>query len=308
MKIFALSPQGEGGLPSSSVVALGFFDGVHTAHGAVLRTAAQLAHGRALPLLVYSFTASDSPKTGALLSDDGEKLARLRELGADLAVLACFSEVSSLPPDRFVREVLLGRLHAAVAVTGEDFRFGYMAAGDAALLSRLLGELGSEAVAVPPIRMNGEKVSSSRIRAALAAGDPEGAAALLGRPYSLRLPVLRGNHIGHTLGFPTANQCPSARRAIPAAGVYVTAVTTEDGSRYLGVTDIGTRPTVGGEGVRLETHLLDFTGDLYGRPLEVAFLHRLRGERRFSSLSALAEQIITDCKEARKWSKMNGFS
>ena len=306
MKTFALSPQGESRRYAASVVALGFFDGVHTAHAAVLGAAARIARERGLPLLVYSFSSADSPKAAPLLSTDEEKLALLGEHGADLAVLAEFSEVSSLSPEAFVRDVLVGGLRAAVAVTGEDFRFGHGASGDTALLASLLGSLGGEAVAVPSVLSDGVKVSSSAVRSALAEGDPERAQALLGRPYSLTLPVLAGRHIGHTLGFPTANQSPPEGRAIPASGVYVTSVVTEGGARYLGVTDVGTRPTVGGEGVRLETHLLDFSGDLYGRPLTVSFLHRIRGERKFSSISALAEQITSDCKEARIWSTTNG--
>lgn len=306
VKTFVLSPRGERGPHAASVVALGFFDGVHTAHAAVLGAAARIARERALPLLVYTFASADSPKAAALLSTDAEKLSLLGKQGADLAVLAEFSEVSALSPEAFVRDVLVGELHAAVAVTGEDFRFGHGASGDTALLASLLSALGGETVAVPSVLSGGEKVSSSAVRRALADGDPERARVLLGRPYSLTLPVLTGRHIGHTLGFPTANQSPPEGRAIPAFGVYVTAVTTEDGARYLGVTDIGTRPTVGGAGVRLETHLLDFSGDLYGRPLTVSFLHRIRGERKFSSVSALAEQITSDCKEARKWSKLNG--
>ena len=308
MEIVALSAGTEAVLPQASVVALGFFDGVHTAHEAVLTAAAREARRRALPLLIYTFTAADPPKEGPLLSTDAERMAHFARLGADLAVLARFSEVSPQPPEQFVREVLIGSFRAALAVTGEDFRFGHRAAGDTVLLSRLLAERGAGAIAVPAILSGGEKVSSSAIRAALASGEPERAAALLGRPYAITSPVLSGNHLGHTLGFPTANQRPLPGRALPASGVYITAVTTEAGDRYLGITDIGTRPTVGGDGVRLETHLLDFSGDLYGRPLTVAFLARLRGERRFSSLSALAEQITADCKEARTWSKTNGFS
>ena len=290
------------------VVALGHFDGFHRGHAAVLAAAARLARERGLPLLVFTFAANDAPKTGALLSDDDDRAAHFAAAGADYAVFSPFSEISHLTPQAFVREVLVGELRAAAAVTGEDFRFGAGAAGDAALLASLLREVGAEAVSVPWVTADGEKISSSRIRRALDAGDCRTAAELLGRPYALSHTVLHGRHIGHTLGFPTVNGRPEPDRALPAAGVYGTAVTLPDGRRYRAVTNVGTRPTVGDGELRVETHILDFSGDLYGERITVAFLVRLRGEREFSSLSALAEQIAKDCKEIQLWNTPNGHN
>ena len=196
--------------------------------------------------------------------------------------------------------------HAAAAAVGEDFRFGRGAAGDASLLGSAFAAAGGECRVLTPLLDGGAPISSSRIRAMLAAGDVSGAARLLGRPYSLTLPVLRGKSLGHTLGFPTANQVPGEGRAIPRFGVYVTGVTLPDGTSYFGITDVGTRPTVSGSEVRIETHLLGFSGDLYGKSLTVAFLHRLRDERTFSSLSELTERITEDCKEAKEWILANG--
>lgn len=295
-------------LPARPVVALGHFDGFHLGHAAVLATAAAAARELGLPLLVFTFAAADAPKAGPLLSDDGERAGHFAAAGADYAVFAAFSSVSGYTPRAFVREVLTGKLRAALAVTGEDFRFGAGAAGDAALLRTLLRAEGADAVTVPPVTEGGEKISSTRIRRALGRGDLREVTALLGRPYALTHTVLHGRHIGHTIGFPTVNGCILPDRALPAPGVYGTAVTLPDGRCYRGVTNVGTRPTVGDGDLRLETHILDFSGDLYGERVTVAFLHRLRDERRFPSLSALAEQINKDCKEIRLWNTPNGHN
>ncbi len=308
MQVLSLPGLAPRDVPERAVVALGFFDGVHTAHAAVLGAAGELARRLALPLLVYTFTSCDPPKRGPLLSEDAERAAHFSRLGAECAVFAPFSSVAHLSPREFIDDTLLGELRAAAAVVGEDFRFGRGAAGDAALLRSAFSEVGGECRVIAPLLDGGAPISSSRIRAMLAAGDVSGAARLLGRPYSLTLPVLRGKSLGHTLGFPTANQCPGKGRAIPRFGVYVTEVTLPDGGRCFGITDVGTRPTVSGSEVRIETHLLGFSGDLYGKSLTVAFLHRLRDERKFSSLSELTAGIAEDSKEAEAWILANGRS
>ena len=308
MEILALPALTPEHAPARTVVALGVFDGVHIAHAAVLSRARAEAEARGLPLLVFTFSLSDGPKHEPLLSDEGERAALLTAAGASYLAVGRFSALATLAPECFVEEVLVASLGAVCAVVGEDFRFGHGARGDAGVLAASLAARGGDTVAVPPVLLEGERVSSSRIRAALLAGDVEAAARLLGRPYSVTAPVLRGRHLGHTLGFPTANQRLPAERVLPAHGVYVTTVTLPDGRRMRGVTDIGTRPTVGGEEIRMETHIPGFSGDLYGRVLTVAFLARLRGERKFGSLSALAEQIAKDCKEVRLWNAPNGHN
>ena len=307
MEILSLSAMHPVNAPSASVVALGFFDGVHRAHVAVLETAAREARRRGLPLLVFTFAAADAPKDGALLSTDAERAALFRAAGAEYCVFCDFSSVVSLSPEEFVREYLIGLCHTAVAVSGEDFRFGYRAAGDSRLLAELMAAAGGTAVALPPVLLGGAPISSTRIRRALEEGDCETAAELLGRPYSVTYPVLHGDGLGHGLGFPTANQVPPPSRMLPARGVYRTAVTLEDGSSYIGVTNVGVRPTVEGEQMRIETHLLHFSGELYGRRMTVAFLAGLRGEKKFSSLRELSEQIEKDCEEVRTWMLQNGL-
>ena len=291
----------------NTCVALGFFDGVHRGHTAVLEAAAARARALGLSFLVYTFAMADAPKADApLLSTDAERAALFASIGADYCVFDNFSAARTTPPECFVREALSQTLGARLAVVGEDFRFGYRAAGDAALLCTLMAECGGEAVVIPPVSLGGATISSSRIRAALAAGEVTEAAALLGRPYALTLPVCHGKALGRTIGFPTANQALPDGRALPADGVYVTECTTADGRTVRGVTDIGLRPTVSGRKRRMETYLIDFSGDLYGAPLTVGFLARLRGEAAFPTLSALTEQIKNDVKEARAWKTQNG--
>ncbi len=307
MQIFESTGETAAHVERGCVVALGFFDGVHRAHSAVLAAAREEARSRALPFLVLTFRGDDAPKGGApLLTTDDERAALFAAAGADAAVFAPFSALSHLSPEAFVATVLGGDLRARVAVTGENFRFGHRAAGDARLLSRLLRAVGGEAIAHPPVLHDGEPISSTRVRQALAVGDCALAAALLGRPYALTLPVVRGDGRGAGLGFPTANQRPPEGRMLPAAGVYRTRVILPGGAIAYGVTDVGTRPTVGGAEVRCETHILDASGDLYGAPLTVEFLGRLRGEERFSSLSELSEKIRKDCEEVRVWLSQNG--
>ena len=308
MEILSLPTMQPIAAPSASVVALGFFDGVHRAHEAVLETAAREARRRGLPLLVFTFAAADAPKGGALLlSTDAERARLFRSIGAEMGVFADFSAIASLTPEEFVSEYLIARCHAAVAVTGEDFRFGYRASGDSRRLDTLMRAAGGEAVALSPVLFRGTPISSTRIRRALEVGDCETASALLGRPYSVTYPIRHGDSRGHTLGFPTANQVPPFWRMLPARGVYRTAVTLDDGSTYVGVSNVGMRPTVDGEETRIETHILDFEGDLYAQSMTVSFLARLRGEMKFSSLEALSEQIQKDCQEVRTWILQNGL-
>lgn len=300
----ALVPQA---LSKSTCVALGFFDGVHRGHAAVLTSAAARAREAGYAFLVYTFATADAPKAdAALLSTDRERAALFASLGAEYCVFDDFSAVRTVMPAHFVRDMLCACLGARVAVIGEDFRFGYRAAGDTALLARLFSECGGEVLALPPVMHGGSPISSSRIRAALAEGDVPLVAALLGRPYALTLPVTHGQARGHGMGFPTANQALPTGRAIPADGVYVTDCVLADGRTLRGVTDIGLRPTVAGQERRMETHLLDFSGDLYGAPMTVRFLARLRDEAAFPTLSALTEQIRKDALEARTWKTENG--
>ena len=265
------------------------------------------ARALGLPLVVYTFSAADAPKADApLLSTDAGRAALFAACGASFCVFDDFSAARTIPPEDFVRGLLFDTLGARAAVVGEDFRFSFRAAGDAPLLRCLMAAHGGETLILSPVLHGGAPISSSRIRAALGTGDVCLAAALLGRPYALTLPVVHGQELGRTIGFPTANQAIPTGRAIPADGVYVTECETADGRTLRGVTDIGIRPTVAGNGWRMETHLIDFSGDLYGAPLTVRFLARLRDEVTFNTVAALTAQIKKDRMEAMQWKPQNG--
>ncbi len=277
-----------GTLPPS-FVALGYFDGGHIGHRALLRETVSAARAAGLAAALFSFDALPT-KGDALLSTQEARLAFFAEMGIDFVVLAPFDAVRGLSPQDFVKDVLQKRCSAQKAFCGFNYRFGAGASGDAALLCELLP--GS--VVLPPTLYGGEAVSATRIRAALAAGDLPLANAMLGAPYTVSGVVSHGKGLGGTLGFPTANITPGA--LLPRFGVYRTRVRV--GERvYDALTDVGIRPTAEGGGeARAETFLKDFEGDLYGESIFVSFLRFLREERRFASLDALRTQIFEDMK------------
>ena len=278
--------------PSETVTALGFFDGVHIAHAALLSHTVSVAREKGLISAVFTFL--DAPhKEGARLLSSEDRLARMESLGIEVVFVADFASLCSLSPEAFVSEVLCGMCSARMAICGFNFRFGKEARGDGALLSRLL----PESIILPPILKDGETVSATRIKALLTEGRVEEAAHLLGSPYTVRAEVLHGKALGRTLGFPTANMRPA--ELLPQNGVYETRVYL-DGACYIGLTDVGTRPSAEAEGERrMETYLPHFSGDLYGKELAVAFLRRIRGERHFASIDALKAQLLKDLNEIK---------
>ncbi|HEY6546894.1 MAG TPA: riboflavin biosynthesis protein RibF, partial [Vicinamibacteria bacterium] len=234
-----------------------------------------------------------------------QRQEHLAALGVDaLAVLPFTRELAAESPEAFVRQALVGRLGALSVVVGEDFRFGAARAGDVPLLRQLGSRLGFDVVAVPAVVEAGSAVSSTRIREALAEGDVETAAALLGRPHFVDGLVVAGQARGRTLGFPTANLA-SDNEIFPRTGVYAARVLVdfEPGKPGEGVSaavNLGRRPTFGGGEPTVEAHLLDFDGELYGRSLRVSFMARLRDERRFDGPEALKAQIQEDIRAARR--------
>ena len=221
--------------------------------------------------------------------------------GADEVVEIPFDlELSRKSPEQFVRDVLVGEIGAEVVVVGENFRFGYRAAGDVGDLGRLMREEGGEAVAVE-VRGVGEGagISSTRIRALVSEGEVDEAAGLLGRPYVLRGEVVVGDRRGSTIGFPTANVLPDAEAVVPARGVYAGFVLVGD-EKYAACTNVGVAPTFARAESRVEAYLLDFDGDLYGRIVDVGFIRRIRGEKKFSGVDELVAQIQRDVEEARR--------
>lgn len=302
-----------GGGPTHTAVALGNFDGVHIGHRAIIEAAKREAEkigGRTIAWTFYGRTKSGNTP---LLTTPEHKCELLRDAGCDDVVCADFGIYRDYPPERFVREVLVGSLGCKVAVCGFNYRFGKSGEGDAELLARLMEECGGRAIMLSPVtvKLCGESaesgecpeviVSSTLIRTALADGRPRDAAIMLGRPYSVRLPVEHGRRLGRLMGFPTINQRFPDGMIEPKRGVYVCSCTI-GGKVYRGVANIGVRPTVdSGENVTMETHLFGFEGDLYGAEVEVSLLHFLRPEVKFDSIEQLREAIARDAEQATEY-------
>ena len=291
-------------------VAIGNFDGVHRGHREVVRVAAEHARRLGRPLGVVTFEPHPrellSPAAApARLTPLRRKAELLRELGVDrLHVLRFDERLMRMSAESFVEDLLLGSLAAAAVTTGRDFRFGHKRQGDGALLARLAQARGVPVSAVEPVCLDGETCSSTAIRAALADGQVEHAAALLGYPYQIEGVVRPGDRRGRTIGFPTANLHPRTRHPpmLPAIGVYaVRAGLCRDGRLHWlpAVANLGRRPTFDGRSVQLEVHLLEGGGDLYGQRLRVALVERLRGEQKVAGIDELKAQIARDCARAR---------
>ncbi|MGF1545460.1 MAG: bifunctional riboflavin kinase/FAD synthetase [Parvularculaceae bacterium] len=294
--------------PVRSVAARGNFDGGHRGHQRLMDGAAALASRlRAAPGVVTFephprrfFRPQDPP---FLIDAPARRDALLRAAGAEtILTLAFDADLARLSPAAFVCDVLRDRLRLAGVVAGADFRFGFERRGDAAALKALCVEAGLDAELVEPLAdaaAPGDKIGSSDVRAALAAGDMAGAAALLGRPWIVDGVVAEGQRLGRQLGFPTANLTLGDVVA-PRHGVYAVLVDVGDvGEGLPGVANYGRRPTVGGDEPLLEVHVLDGAFDLYGRAIAVRFERFLRPERKFDGLDALKAQIAADCDAAR---------
>lgn len=276
-------------------LALGAFDGLHRGHMAVIRAAAQGASPG-----VFTFTTG--PKGAPALLTPEDKLLLLEQAGIQRVYRVDFGSLRDMEAQRFVEEVLFEKCHASRICCGGDFRFGRGAAGDAALLSSLCARAGVELEIAPPVEDGGEKVSSTRIRAAVERGDIPTANRLLGRPFGFSLPVIHGNHIGHSLGTPTINQAIPQGFILPRFGVYA-AWCFAKGQFYYGVANIGVKPTVGSDYVLCETWMPDFSGDLYGCPVRLFLLEFLRPEKKFPSLDALKDEIKRNAGQAEEITK-----
>jgi riboflavin kinase/FMN adenylyltransferase len=286
-----------------ATLALGNFDGVHRGHHAVLRAAHAARPELTLGALTFEphprehFRPDDPPFRLTLAAG---KAAALRAAGAGLVVALPFdAALAAMPAEDFVTEVLHRGLGARHLACGADFAFGHRRGGDVAFLARHAERLGMGLTVVPPVAGEGGPISSTGIRRALQDGYPERAAVALGRPWAIRGPVSHGDKRGRTIGFPTAN-VPLGRHLEPARGVYAVEVALADGRVVPGVANIGLRPTVGGSESRVEAHLFDFAGDLYGQEVEVRLHHFLRPEQKFAGLPALVAQIGADAAEARR--------
>ena len=289
------------------VIALGFFDGVHLGHGALLRRAAEEAKKRGCESAVFTF---DRPPKEVItgipcpLINSPEDRAELvkRLYGIDEMIMVPFDdEMRTTPWDRFVTDILVGRYGAVHLVAGHDHHFGHKNQGSPELLKEKCAELGLGCDIIPAVTIDGVTVSSTHIRKLLEEGDVETARAFLGHPHVLTQTVGHGRQLGRTIGIPTANLVAPPHVLLPKRGVYAAKITLPDGRAFGGVTNVGVRPTVNnGQDVTVEPWILDFDGDLYGQAIRVEFYRRLRDERKFDSLAALRSQIETDAVKTRE--------
>jgi riboflavin kinase/FMN adenylyltransferase len=290
------------------VIALGFFDGVHLGHAALLQRTVEEAAARGVTPAVFTFDRV--PKeviTGIpcpLINSPEDRRDLLRRLYGiqDIIMVPFDDEMRTTSWDDFITEILVKRYHAVHLVAGHDHHFGHKNAGSPELLVEKCKELGLGCDIIPKVEIGETTVSSTYIRRLVELGQVERAAQFLGHPHVLTQVVRHGRRIGHTIGIPTVNLTAPPKVLVPSHGVYATRVFLPDGSSYMGVTNVGTRPTVAnGNDVTVETWLLDFDGDLYGQTLRVEFFHHIRDEVRFDSLDALKAQITTDAETTRRF-------
>jgi riboflavin kinase/FMN adenylyltransferase len=286
--------------PAGSVVTVGSFDGVHTGHQAVLREIAARARasGRVSVLVTFEphpMEVVNPPAAPPLLTSPMERREILAQTELDYAVILRFDDrLRAMEPEQFVRTVLFERFAMRELVIGEDHGFGRGRQGDVAMLRRLGDELGFAVDVVPPVRdAVGGIISSSRIRTAVAHGNLELAARLLGRPVAISGVVMSGAQRGRSIGVPTINLPVPPRKVLPPDGVYAVRVEWP-GGRTGGMMNQGPRPTVGDMTRTLEAHLFDFEGDLYGQWVKLEWVARLRDVQRFESLDALRRQLAKD--------------
>lgn len=288
-------------------LTVGNFDGIHRGHQAMLGRLTGEARNRGLMGCVLTFEPHPreffSPQTAPTrLASLREKCELLAAHGVARVHVERFNRsFAALAPDAFVEQVLAKRLRARWLLIGEDFRFGSKRAGDLALLQRLGGRFGYEVETMPTVLHAGKRVSSSAVRAALAAGDLAAAEALLGRPYSISERVIHGRKLGRELGFATANVQLKHNRP-PLTGIYAVRVHGIGAAARAAVASLGVRPTITASGrAVLEVHLFDFSEDLYDAHLRVEFLHKIREEEKFADLETLKTQIARDCEAARSF-------
>jgi riboflavin kinase/FMN adenylyltransferase len=311
MKEFAIDPTLPAGLPRDgrkTVVTIGTFDGVHRGHWEVLseiRRRAEAVDGRSVLVTFHPHPLRIVRPEWAppMLTTPVEKKEILAESGLDYAVFLAFTPMlAAYTARRFVEEILVERVNVGELVVGYDHHFGRGREGNVEVLKELGSELGFSVDVVGPVGSQGEAISSTKIRNALLGGDVETARSALGRPYSLRGLVVRGDQRGRTLGFPTANLevrgSGEGGKLVPAPGIYAARGTVRS-STYDGALHIGPRPTFSGSPPSIELHLLDFEDDIYGEEIRVDFVKYLREVLPFDSSQALVEQMKEDVERAR---------
>lgn len=280
-------------LPPGAAVALGNFDGVHRGHQRLFDRAREAG---CTCSAAWTFTSLAKPADAVpFLTDTGSKLRLFAACGLDYAVLEDFETIRTQSPAEFAQKYLPEQLRAGCVICGFNFRFGKGGVGDADALQSYLAAVGIPVIVENPVLWQNKIVSSSAVRSCVLDGDMEGAGTLLGHPFSICFPVVRGKQLGRTIGIPTINQSFPAGHIIPRSGIYACTCNV-GGDIFLGVANIGVRPTVTGGHVPVncETHIIDYSGLLYGKEIQVDFYHRLRDEIRFAEIAQLKEQVQRD--------------
>ena len=293
-----------------TVLALGNFDGVHLGHRALLKKAVEIAKARSTPnapvypgVWLFRRPPSDFLKDPPIphISTLEDKLDLFRACGIRYAFLGDFEEIGAYSPEAFAKEILIETCRCVHAICGFNYSFGHRGSGTPAQLSEHFG--GSISV-IHPVLFDGSPVSSTRIRALIQSGSVTDAASLLDRPFSITAPVLHGKALGRTIDFPTLNQDFPKNHVIPKSGIYAVTVRfpwEESGCIRYGIANVGVRPTVEiSDRINCETYILDYSGDLYGKDVEISFTAYLRSEERFDSLEALKAAIRNDEQNARR--------
>ncbi|MEG2098225.1 MAG: riboflavin biosynthesis protein RibF [Pseudoflavonifractor sp.] len=290
------------------IIALGFFDGVHRGHGALLRRVTEVAAATgAIPAAVTFDTHPENLIMGSpmpLISSPRDRSDLMRRYyGIQEVIVAHFDQrMMHMPWQDFITDFLISENGAVHLVAGHDFHFGYKGEGNPQRLQETCARLGVGCDIIPKVALDGITISSTYIRGLLAQGELEEANYFLGHPHSLTDTVAHGKKLGGSLGFPTVNLHFAPGVLVPARGVYATRVFLEDGSSYLAVTNIGVRPTVDDDGaVTVEGFLLDFDGDLYGKTLRMEFHKFLRPEQKFASLSLLKAAVLENARQTRDY-------
>lgn len=290
-------------LSEKTAVAIGKFDGIHLGHQKLLsRLLLQKERGLLATVFTFDIPAAFFGGEEKELTTRAEKRAAFAALGIDVLIeFPLNRETAATAPEAFVQDYLAKRMRAAYICAGPDLSFGKGGKGDFSLLSRCADRFGYRTERIEKVKLDGEEVSSTRVREAVRLGRMENVQGMLGKPYSAGGFVEHGKQLGRTLGMPTANLLPDEKKLLPPNGVYHTRVRIDGrDEKYRGISNVGCKPTVSDENrVRIETYLYDFDGDLYGREMIVEFLHFRRPERKFDSVEAMKTQIAADIAAGR---------
>ena len=290
--------------PSPSVVALGCFDGVHLGHVSVIRRAVEIASGLGLPCIVFTFNEPPknlfSAEPVPLITSASKKAELIAALGVETLVSIPFKkEIAELTSEEFAEQILIKNLHAAHIVCGFNYTFGAKARGNVEFLKSFCEKREIGITETPKLEIEKECISSSLIREYITNGNVEAAAKLLGRQYSISSEVISDKGLARKLGFPTANQVFTSGTLMPKNGVYATRARI--GDKWLpAITNVGMRPTVNGAVRCTETHVIDFSGDLYGKNMEIEFITFLRDEQKFNSIEELSVRVLADIETVKK--------